>query len=148
MSVGGAVIDDHLLLQVLLDDEPPDLRPDGGRISTTGRWYHRLCRALVNPTIAGAMSKSLGNADPELGTAAVQAATALPTAIGLTSLRQLAWPMARLLDVGVRLNLMSLEALAAAEQLGAEICLAEADENKPLIDAARQRGISIRSLRS
>lgn len=44
----------------------------------------------------------------------------------------------------VRLNLMSLEALAAAEQLGAEICLAIADENPQLIAAAQQIGIPAR----
>ncbi len=45
---------------------------------------------------------------------------------------------------GVRLNLMSLAALAAAEQLGAEIWLAIADENPQLIAAAQQRGIRTR----
>lgn len=43
--------------------------------------------------------------------------------------------MARLLDGGVRLNLMSLEALAAAEQQGAELCLAAVDENPSLLAA-------------
>lgn len=35
--------------------------------------------------------------------------------------------MTTVLDAGVRLNLISLEALAAAEYLQAELCLAEAD---------------------
>ena len=68
----------------------------------------------------------------------------LPETINLISLRELAWPIAQLLSDGVRLNLMSLEALAAAEQLGAEICLAIADENPQLIAAAQQRGIPTR----
>ncbi|MGO9557744.1 MAG: hypothetical protein ACLPYW_01490, partial [Acidimicrobiales bacterium] len=59
-------------------------------------------------------------------------------------LRELAWPMARLLDDGIRLNLMSLEALAAAEELGAELCLARADENLPLLEAAAARGTPAR----
>jgi myo-inositol-hexaphosphate 3-phosphohydrolase len=60
------------------------------------------------------------------------------------SLRELAWPMARLLQDGVRLNLMSLEALAAAERQRAELCLAAADENPQLLDAAAARGTPAR----
>jgi hypothetical protein len=52
--------------------------------------------------------------------------------------------MARLVDDGVRLNLMSLEALAAAEYLEAELCLAVADENAPLLAAAQARLAAIR----
>ena len=138
------LIDDHLLLRILLHDEPPELRPRGGRVSTTGLWYHRLARALTIPSVTGALSRSLGGAGPELGSAALRAVTVLPDAIGLTSLRDLAWPMAQLLGAGVRLNLLSLEALAAAEVLGGEICLAQADENPPLMSAAGQRGVPVR----
>jgi hypothetical protein len=62
--------------------------------------------------------------------------TRLPDSIELPSLRQLAWPMARLVNEGIRLNLMSLEALAAAPHIGAELCLAVADDNPPLRAAA------------
>lgn len=148
MSAENLIVDDHLLLRMLLDDEPPDLRRRGGQISTTGLWYHRLGRALTSSTVTGALSKSLGHAHPYLGAQAVRAATALPDAIGLISLRELAWPMAQLLDEGVRLNLLSLEALAAAEHLRAEICLAPADENPPLLFAAAQRGVPSRLVRS
>ena len=72
------------------------------------------------------------------------AVTSLPDSVGLLSLRQLAWPMARLLSEGVRLNLMSLEALASSEQLGAELCLATADENLPLLAAAGARAAPLR----
>jgi hypothetical protein len=48
--------------------------------------------------------------------------------------------MARLLDDGVRLNLLSLEALAAAEQMNAELCLAAVDENPQLLAATHARG--------
>ena len=75
---------------------------------------------------------------------ATRAITTLPATIGLVSLRELAWPMAQLLQDGVRLNLMSLEALAAAEDQGAEFCLAAADENPPLLDAAASQGTPAR----
>ncbi|MGH9185177.1 MAG: hypothetical protein ACRD0U_05080, partial [Acidimicrobiales bacterium] len=63
MSTRAVVIDDHILLRILLGDEPPDLRPRGAAIFTTGLWYHRLCRALADQTVAGAMSRSLGHVD-------------------------------------------------------------------------------------
>lgn len=144
MSSANIVVDDHVLLRVLLDDEPSDLRPRGGRASTTGLWYHRLGRALADTTVTGAMSKSLGDVDPDAARSAVRAVTELPDTIGLTSLRSLAWPMAQLVAGGVRIDLMSLEALAAAEQLSAEICLAAADHNPQLKAAASRRGVPVR----
>ena len=140
------VVDDHLLLRILLDDEPGDLRPGGGRVFTTGLWYHRLCRSLGDRAVAGTFSRALGRAEPGVAAAAIEALTRLPDWIDLLSLRELAWPMARLIHDGVRLNLMSLEALAAAEHLDAELCLAVADENPPLVEAAQTRTTAVRLL--
>ena len=138
------IVDDHLLLQILLNEEPPSLRAPGARIFTTGLWYHRLCRAVSIHEVAGALSRRLGRADPVVAAATARAITTLPETIGLMSLREVAWPMAQLLQDGVRLNLMSLEALAAAESQRAELCLATADENPQLLDAARSRGTPAR----
>lgn len=146
MSDRPAVVDDHLLLRVLLDDEPPELRPFGGRIFTTGLWYHRLCRSVASPSVVGVFSRALGTAERSVASAAIEAITRLPDPIYMLSLRELAWPMARLVNDGTRLNLMSLEALAAAQHLQAELCLAVADENPPLLDAAEAVGTSVRLL--
>ena len=54
------VIDDHLLLRILLDEEPPGLRPDGGRLFTTGLWYHRLCRSVGDRSVVGMFFGALG----------------------------------------------------------------------------------------
>ena len=56
--------------------------------------------------------------------------------------------MAQLLEDGVRLNLLALEALAAAERQGAELCLAPSDENPQLLDAAATRGTPARLVSS
>ncbi|MGI8491404.1 MAG: hypothetical protein ACR2KC_01090 [Acidimicrobiales bacterium] len=135
----SVVVDDHLLLRIVLDDEPRQLRPQGAQVFTTGLWYHRLCRSIGDRSVIGAFSRAIGSSDPSVAAAAIEAITSLPTSIGLISLRELAWPMARLIDDGIRLNLMSLEALAAAEHLGAELCLAVADANPPLLAAAGGR---------
>lgn len=140
------VIDDHLLLRVLLGDEPTELRPRGAVLATTGLWYHRLCRALADPTVTGSMSRALGNVDDAVAHGAVSATIELPDSIELLSLRKLGWPMARIVATGIRLNLLSLEALAAAELLRAPLCLADVDRNAPLLEAADRRGVPCRLL--
>ena len=66
----------------------------------------------------------------------------------MVSLRTLGWPMAELLSGGLRLNLLSLEAIAAARVIDAEICLAEADRNEALMDAAGTLGLSVRTVQT
>lgn len=140
------LVDDHLLLRILLDDEPPSLRPAGAMIATTGLWYHRLCRALMGQAVVGSMSRRLGAVDQHLAARAVAAVIDLPATIELLSLRTLGWPMGQLVSERTRLNLLSLEALAAARHLEAEVCLAAADDNPPLQAAASALGIPVRTL--
>lgn len=68
----------------------------------------------------------------------------LPDVIELVSLRTLGWPMGELVRSGTRVNLLSLEALAAARHLGAEICLAAQDVNEPLRRAAKDLSVPLR----
>jgi hypothetical protein len=139
------LVDDHLLLRVLLDDEPETLRPLGAALATTGLWYLRLCRALADETVIGSMSRRLGAVDPGLAARVIGSVIELLDGITLVSLRELGWAMAELVHAGVRLNLLSLEALAAARLLGAELCLAEADDNA-LRAAALTAGVLVRTL--
>ncbi len=139
----AALIDDHLLLHVLLHDEPVDIGQGDARLFTTGLWHHRLCRALTVPAVTGTLSRSIGGVDAAVAAAAIGAITALPEDIGLLSMRTLAWPMATLLADGARLNLLSLEALAAAILLDAEIYLASVDANPTLIDAAMEHDVAV-----
>lgn len=140
------VVDDHLLLRLLLDDEPSTLRPDGAAIATTGLWYHRLCRALADEKVIGSISRQLGAVDDAVAAAVLGMVIDLPDTIELVSLRTLGWPMGELVHAGARLNLLSLEALAAARQLSAEVCLAEADDNAPLRSAAAEIGVTVRTV--
>lgn len=142
------IVDDHLLLQVLLNEEPADLRAPGAQIFTTGLWYHRLCRAVSSEAVTGALSRRLGGADRSIATSAARAIVTLPETIGLVSLRDLAWPMAQVLNDGLRLNLMSLEALTAAHRHAAELCMAATDENPQLLSAASYLGIPARLIDS
>jgi hypothetical protein len=144
--VTPVVIDDHLLLLVLLGEEPQELRPRGAVIATTGLWYHRLCRALSDQAIVGSMSRRLGDVATSVASRAVASVIDLPDTIELLSLRSLGWPMAEIMCTGARLNLLSLEALAAARHLRAEICLADIDANAPLIAAASRFEIGVRTI--
>ena len=146
--MGTVLVDDHVLLRILLDDEPDELRPLGAGLATTGLWYHRLCRALADQTVVGSMSRRLGSGDSGMAADVIAAVVDLPDNIELLTLRTLGWPMAELVRSGIRLNLLSLEALAAARHLEAEICLAAADQNRPLLEAAQALSIPIRQLAS
>jgi hypothetical protein len=141
-----ALIDDHLLLRLLLDEEPQDLRSPGTAIATTGLWYHRLCRALADQAVVGSMSRRLGAVANDVAASALASVIELPETVELVSLRTLGWPMAELVHAGARLNLLSLEALAAARQLSAEICLAEQDDNDPLRAAASAFEVTVRTV--
>lgn len=144
--MSAVLVDDHLLLRVLLDDEPSTLRPAGAPIATTGLWYHRLCRAVADQTVVGPMSRRLGAVEDAVASGVIGAVLELPDTIELVSLRTLGWPMGELVHAGARLNLLSLEALAAARYLAADVCLAEIDNNAPLRAAATEFGISVRTI--
>jgi len=140
------LVDDHLLVRLLLGDEPTDLRSPDTEIATTGLWYHRLCRALADQSVVGSMSRRLGAVDDNVAAGVLASVVELPESIQLISLRTLGWPMAELVHAGARLNLLSLEALAAARHLPAEIWLAEHDDNGSLRAAASRFGVTIRSV--
>jgi len=140
------LVDDHLLLRILLGDEPSTLRPASAAIATTGLWYHRLCRALADEKVIGSISRQLGAVDETVASAVLGTVIDLPDTIELISLRILGWPMGELVHTGARLNLLSLEALSAARQLSADVCLAEVDDNAPLRSAAAEFGVTVRTI--
>jgi hypothetical protein len=144
--VSTVLLDDHLLLRVLLDDEPSTLRPAAATIATTGLWYHRLCRAVADAAVVGSISRRLGAVDDVVASGVLSAVVDLPDTIEMVSFRTLGWPMGELVHAGARLNLLSLEALAAARHLSADVCLAEADDNAPLRAAATNFSIAVRTV--
>ena len=142
--MASVLLDDHLLFEALLGNEPPSMHNGADRWFTTGLWHHRLCRAVGQTRVEGTFSRRVGNLDPRVATGFRAQLVALPPHIGTIALRHLAWPMAQLVEAGVRLNLLGLEALAAAEELEATICLAPVDENPPLVEAAAALGVPVR----
>lgn len=143
MNDGPILIDDHLLARVLVDDRPDELARSNRTVATSGLWLHRLARSVVASPVVGALGRRLA-VDATLAARLATAATVLPEEVDLISLRDLSWPMAQILADGERLNLLSLEALAAAEHLGAEIWVGESNQNPPLTGAATRRGVAVK----
>ncbi|MDZ7677183.1 MAG: hypothetical protein U5K29_01370 [Acidimicrobiales bacterium] len=96
--------------------------------------------------MVGSLSRRLGGVDEAVAADVLGAVIELPETIDLVSLRALGWPMGELVHAGARLDLISLEALAAARHLSAVICLAEVDDNDPLRTAATSFGVELRTV--
>lgn len=114
------LVDDQLLSAVLRGTEPPD--PDG-EVFTTGHWYVRLCMAVLSAgdrtgVLSGPFA-ALAAGDRERATRSL---IELPDSIGLLSLRVLAPTIGRLRPRH-ELNILGMEALAAAEHLRADVYL-------------------------
>ena len=139
-----ALIDDQLLSSVLRGTAPRILAPT--ELYTTGYWYVRLCQAVVNATErAGVRSRPFTELPPDLRERAVRVLLELPVAIGLVSLRDLA-PLIGHLRRDHQLNILGMEALAAAKHLGADVHLSA---SSPLLqDALRRENINVRIHRS
>lgn len=116
------LVDDQAL-SLLLRGEPPAALVDTDAIFTTGYWYVRLCQAvLVVADRPGALASPFTALPPEGRDQALAAVLELPEEIGLLSLRELAPVIARLRGRH-QLNILGMEALAAAVQLDARVVL-------------------------
>ena len=116
-----ALIDDQILGHVLRGRTPRSLAAKD--LFTTGHWYVRLCQAVFrSDQRTGLRSRPFADLSTELRERAVNAVLELPAEIGLISLRDLAPSIASLRERH-RLNILGVEALAAAGQLGATVFL-------------------------
>jgi hypothetical protein len=138
--VSVALIDDQHLSSVLRGRQPRRLR--SATLYTTGYWYVRLCQAVLAATDRpGALSGPFVDLPVDLRDRAVAAVMELPESIGLVSLRELGPAIGQLRRV-YNLNVLGMEALAAATQLEANVFLSA---HSPLLEAALARqGRSVR----
>jgi len=113
------LIDDRLLISCLLSTTDP-LQSE--RIATTSLWYYRTCRAAV----VGAGGE-LSGPFQRLGYAHQRAATRhlleLDDSIELADPRKIVPMMAEIAERHPKLNLLNLEAVAAARVLQATVAL-------------------------
>lgn len=114
------LVDDQLLGRILRGDQP--LQP-GVEVFTTGYWYVRLCQAVLNASErTGILSGRFAALPDEDRARAVRGLLELPAAIGLQSLRELG-PVIGQLRARHDLNILGMEALAAATRLEANVFL-------------------------
>jgi hypothetical protein len=116
-----ALIDDQLLGAVLRGRRPRALASK--KIYTTGYWYVRLCQAALGAQErTGVLSGPFVELPEELRERALAALLELPDEIGMLSLRELGPTIAELRSRH-QLNILSIEALAAAARLNAQVYL-------------------------
>jgi hypothetical protein len=149
--VSSAVVDDHLLRDILVGDRDSalgGLAPGG--IATTGLWFFRLCSSFAQPSVTGRLSAPVAALPPELQAAFRTQLVALPVEIEMLGLRQLAWPMAELQArhraARRPLSAAMAEALAAAQQLGAAIAVSRHDVGPHLRAAAEADDVAFHVL--
>lgn len=136
-------MDDALLLRVLAGLAEGELAEAAGRgeLFTTGSWYYRLARAVHSRDFTGALSRPFSRFAPERQTRVLAALDRLPPEIGLISLRDLV-PVMWTLSVGRTLNLLTAEALAAAQVLDA--CIRTTTDSMMLRESAAVAGVEVR----
>jgi predicted transcriptional regulator with HTH domain len=130
--VTRAVLDDHLLRDLLADDLSEDL---AGLLAehepaTTNLYLFRLCRSVVSAP-GGALT---GSWDAEGRRALGAQLLVLPGEIEVVPIRVLAFRMAEIAGAH-RVSTLGAEAVAAAENLRAPLCVWEGDDG-PSIRAA------------
>jgi hypothetical protein len=126
-----ALIDDQILGSVLRG-QPPEVLASR-QLFTTGHWYVRLCQAVLGSQgRPGTLSRPFIELAPDLRTRALGAAMKLPADIGLLSLRDLGPTIAELRQHH-RLNILGIEALAAASRLRAQVFLSA---SSPILERA------------
>jgi hypothetical protein len=123
--VTKAVLDDHLLRDLLADD-----RSDGlARVmadyepATTNLFLYRLCKSVVSAR-GGALT---GAWPPEERRALGARLLTLPESVHVVPMAGLAYRMAEISDAH-RVSTLGAEAVAAAEHLDAPLCVWEGDD--------------------
>ena len=138
-----ALLDDHLLRDLLADDMPTDL----GEIlaehqpATTNYYLYRLCKSVVSAAggaLTGAWSAEQRRA---LGSRLV----ALPAEVEVVPMRTLAYRMAELVGL-YRVSTLGAEAVAAAESLDAPLWVWSGDDGPGIRRAMAALGQDYRTI--
>jgi len=129
------LVDDQLLSQILRGASPPKRRTP---VFTTGYWYVRLCQAVLGAADRrGALSGPFATLPGPARERAMAALLYLPDSVGLVSLRDLG-PIIGRLRHRHDLNVLGMEALAAASHVDADVYLSV--HSPRLEDALRAEG--------
>jgi hypothetical protein len=141
--VTRALLDDHLLRDLLAADVPPALDEIllSHEPATTNHYLYRLSRSVVSAaggTLTGAWSAEHRRA---LGARLV----ALPSDVEVVPMRNLVFHMAEL-AASYRLSTLGAEAIAAADDLDAPLCVWSGDDGPAIRRAMEELGRDYRTI--
>jgi hypothetical protein len=140
-----AVVDDHLLRDVLAGTAPPELvEICSGRYATTNLYYYRLCKSAAAAPREGRL---LGGWTPEQRRVLMGRLVALTDDITIVPLRDITWRMAVIAATHERLSMLGAEALAAAERLAVPLCVAAEDDGPGIRSGASALGLAHHAIR-
>jgi hypothetical protein len=130
--VTRAILDDHLLRDLLADDVPEDLATvlAAHEPATTNLYLYRLSKSVVAAR-GGALT---GSWSTERRRALGSKLLSLPNSVDIVPMRALSYRMAEIAG-DHRVSTLGAECVAAAEYLGAPLCVWEGDDG-PGIRAA------------
>ncbi len=119
------LLDDHLLRDWLAGPDPALKRAIArSDLATTNLWYARLCKSAAGHR-GGALLGSWSGEEREIVIAGL---VALPEAVSVVPMTELAWRMGQLVHQHVGLSTLGSEAVAAAERLSARVLVSSRDD--------------------
>lgn len=138
-----AVLDDHLVRDLLADDVSADLAQllHDHEPATTNLFLYRLCRSVVSAP-GGALT---GSWEPEERQALGRRLLTPPDNIEIVPIRLLAYRMAEIGDA-YRVSTLGAEAVAAAERLDGPLCVWEGDDGPGTHAATVALGVGYRTI--
>jgi hypothetical protein len=141
--VTPAVLDDHLLRDLLADDVPPGLATvlAEHRPATTNYYLYRLCKSVVI-SAGGALT---GSWSAEQRRALGARLVSLPADIEVVPIRTLAFRMAEI-AADHRVSTLGAEAVAAAEHLDGPLCVWSGDDGPGIRAALGALGCGYRTV--
>jgi hypothetical protein len=141
--VTKAVVDDHLLRDLLSAEVPAGLRRvlRDHEVATTNLYYLRLCRS----TAVAHGGQLTGNWPEERRQALARSLVHLPEQMEIVPMRRLAFRMAEL-AVTHRLSNLGAEAVAAAESLAGLLCVWSGDDGPAVRSCAKACGVVYRTV--
>lgn len=134
-----ALLDDHLLRDLLSDDLPPRLVAllETHQPATTNLYLYRLAKSVVAAR-GGALT---GSWAPEQRRALGASLLELPDAVEVVPLRTISYRMAEIASEHP-VSTLGAECVAAAEHLGAVVCVWAGDDGPNIRAAADARGLT------
>ena len=137
------VLDDHLLRDVLAAEQGRRLARlvDTNELATTSLYYVRLCKSVIAARGGKLTGEWSADRRRELGRRLLD----LPASILILPMRLIGYRVAELAE-SQTVSTLGAEAVAAAEHLGASLCVWDGDDGPGIREAARATGVTYRTI--